>query len=646
MADGREPGSKHATNLGLRTRILAISLLPILLACMLMAGYFSYRGLREVEESLYSAGMNLARHLAETSSRDFGVDQPLYLKRLFDHERALHGAPTIGLRDAQGRWWLSSGQASLLAVSGTSSTPGWFRNRDLLYFTHPVLAVHDDSGGAAASPPNPRVIGQITVVLPTTRLVDAKSEIITATFTVLSLLLALSGLVAWRLSTRVSRPIEDVLGAVRAINGGDLGARCAESSSGDLRSLEAGVNQMAESLDGHARDLEARIREAIAGLVAEKQASDQASIAKSRFLAAASHDLRQPLHTLMLLVGALRERLGDSDPETARLTENMEISASAMGSLLNALLDLSRLDAGIIVARPECFPVSDLLDAIALQFTPLAQEKGLRLRVHPSDLTVFSDPTLLERVLANLVANAIRYTERGGVLVGVRRVQKDWARIEVWDTGPGIAPEHRERVFEEFFQLDNQERGHGKGLGLGLSIVRRLVRLLGSSIDLKSTLGRGSCFSVRAIRCELPPGWSRHPSDAMTTLNRQPMVAFIDDDIRILEAMLILFEEWGMEIATGMDAQSVIQDFRQIGRQPDVIISDYRLADQRTGIEAISELRAEFGQDTPAILITGESGASTIQALDNSGIPVLYKPLKPAKLRAILGHLLSRATRD
>lgn len=641
MAQGKGRVPTHPPLLGLRGRMLAMALLPVLIACLAMAGYYSYRGIVEAEDRLRATGLNLARNLAEASARDLLQQEPLYLKRLFDHVRAENDALAIGLSDSRGQWWLVSGQASMLMAPPRLDVAHSARHDDRFHFSHPVheIAEPTDPGGAHG-----RVIGQLVTVFSNARINDAKSEIIAATFTVLSLLLLPTSLLAWRLSTRVSLPIEDSIRTVRSLNNGELEVRTLEIASGELRELEKGINRLAERLHAHAVDTETRVRDATSDLLRQKQASDAATSAKSRFLAAASHDLRQPLHTMMLLVGALRERLQESDVETSRLTANIEGSALAMGMLLNALLDLSRLDAGTIVARPECFPIANLLDNLAIQFAPLAQEKGIRLRIHRSDLNLFSDPTLLERILANLLSNAIRYTDAGGVLLGVRRVQKDWARIEIWDTGPGIPPEYQERIFDEFFQLDGREdRSHGKGLGLGLSIVKRLVRLLGSGVELHSRPGKGSRFSVRAIRCERSPGWSNTHSTTDTRLGRRPMIAFIDDDTRILEAMLMLFEEWGVESAMGEEANTVVQDCHNAGRVPDIIISDYRLAEGRTGIEAIAALRAEFGPGIPAILVTGETDATTIQAIEGTGMPVLYKPLKPAKLRALLSHLLGSA---
>jgi signal transduction histidine kinase len=263
--------------------------------------------------------------------------------------------------------------------------------------------------------------------------------------------------------------------------------------------LESGINRMAEALEENRQTLERRIQDATAELRGQKQAAEAAVLAKSRFLAAASHDLRQPLHALSLLVTALRERVRED--EAKRLSEHIEASASAMETLLNALLDLSRLDAGVVEARPVCFPVNRVMKSVERQFAPLAQEKGLSLTVHPTDLWAYSDPALMERILANLVSNALRYTDKGRVLVGARRVQKDWIRLEVWDTGKGVPAEFQARIFEEYFQLENPERHRDKGLGLGLAIVARLAQLLGGRVSVRSQLGRGSCFGFRVARC-------------------------------------------------------------------------------------------------------------------------------------------------
>jgi CheY-like chemotaxis protein len=393
------------------------------------------------------------------------------------------------------------------------------------------------------------------------------------------------------------------------------------------------------------------VDEATSELREQKQAAEAAVSSRSRFLAAASHDLRQPIHALILLVEALKEKLRTTScGECLRLSEHIETSAQSMQSLLNGLLDISRLDAGAVVARPECFALGEVFERVARQFAPMAAEKGIELHVHQTRLTLFSDPALLERILGNLLANAIRYTVHGRVVLGVRRVQKDWVRIEVRDTGKGVPSSFRDKIFEEYFQLENPERDRDKGLGLGLAIVQRLAHLLGSPVEVQSSLGKGSCFSIRMVRCELPQGQARaeveYVEGVPVTGTVAPLVAFIDDDEAILEAMTAMFEQWGMDLAVGGNANEVILDLHELGRKPDVVLSDYRLRDGRTGLDAIKEIRAVFGPDIPAILITGDTASTTIQAITQSGLYVLHKPVRPAALRSYLNHLLARRSAE
>jgi CheY-like chemotaxis protein len=229
------------------------------------------------------------------------------------------------------------------------------------------------------------------------------------------------------------------------------------------------------------------------------------------------------------------------------------------------------------------------------------------------------------------------------VLVGARRVQRDWLRLEVWDTGKGIPAEFQARVFEEYFQLGNPERHREKGLGLGLAIVSRLARLLGSSVQVRSHMGKGSCFHLRFARCQARREDIAQPAPKHVSIPLEhALVAFIDDDESILGAMVEVFDQWGVALAAGVDGDQIRLELDDLGRRPDVILSDYRLKDGRTGIEAIATLHRAFGP-IPAALITGDTAPETIQALRQSGLPVLHKPLKPAKLRAFLSHLLTNA---
>lgn len=628
---------------------MAVAIVPLLIAVGLLAGYFAHREIEASWAALSDRGRAMTQRLAEAAAFDLFAGNSVYLKRLLDYELANQSCLSIGITDMTGKWWLVSGRPLLLPEPTNIGQILDWRSGDRVFFSHPIRLrnpVENDPYLAAGESRPETIIGQVTVVLSAESVDAARRQIILVTVGLAVILLIGAGLLAWRLSQGLSRPLHAVIATVRGIAKGGLEHRVAEVSRGEAGELERGINHMAAVMQRHAQDMERRIEEATAELRDQKQAAEAAVLARSRFLAAASHDLRQPMHALTLLVGALKDKLpktGDA-ADTLRLAEHIEASANSMASLLNTLLDLSRLDAGVVVSRPECFPVSVVFRRLNGQYGPLAEEKGLRLRVHDSRLAVFNDQVLLERVLGNLIANAIRYTDHGRIVVGLRRVQKDWVRFEVWDSGRGIPEAYRERIFEEYFQLENPERGRDKGLGLGLAIVRRLGRLLGSPVEVRSTLGKGSCFSVRAVRCDLPERAEEEaaPAPAFTGFAGEAsrLVVFIDDDETILEAMTTVLGQWGMELAVGTDARQVREELLELGRKPDAILSDYRLQEGHTGIDAIRELRATFGPEIPAALITGDTATATIQAIAASGLPVLHKPLKPAVLRAFLNHML------
>lgn len=638
--------SSFRPTLNLRLRIVAVALLPLLVAVGLFAAYFAHRSVSEAEQALERRGRDVSRHLAEAVALDLLAGNLTQVKRMLDYELNAREIKTIALTDGHA-WLLFSGTATILPALQGQAPPERWRRGALVFFSRPVLPSptteadpYLDSIGAHHPP------AYLMVALSRTPVELIRSQVGLAAIGMASLTIMLALVLAWRLSGGVSRPLQHITRTVANLADGNLTVRTAESSQGEIGLLERGVNRMAEALEENQRTLRARVREATAELLGQKLAAEAAVLAKSRFLAAASHDLRQPLHALTLLVAALKERVPMG--ESRRLTEHIEASATAMENLLNALLDLSKLDAGVIEAHPACVPLARALHNVENQFAPLARQRGIRLRFAPTALWAFTDPLLIERILANLVSNALRYTERGHVLVGARRVGADWVRLEVRDTGKGIPAEFQDKIFEEYFQLENPERHRDKGLGLGLAIVARLARLLGSEVRVRSRPGRGACFSFRLVRCA--------PSTASTLAPPAPaafalplentLVAFIDDDESILEAMVELFDQWGVALAAGADAEQIRDELRELGRPPDLILSDYRLRDGHNGVEAIAMLREAFGANIPAALLTGDTASDTIQAIRASDLPVLHKPIKPAKLRALLSHLLAGTPGD
>ena len=635
------PSVEAQGSLSLRLRILFVALLPMLVAVGLFAAYFAHRTINDAETSLVTLGSEAARRLAESVAFDLYTGNLPRVKQLMDVERASLGANTVAIY-RNGEWVMLSGARGPLPED--PGRQSHIRIGPLHQFSHMVaMSTHDEPDPyLAPAIENPTQKAFVVVSLDREPIELARSQVGLAAASMAIVSISIALVLAWRLSGTVSKPLHDIGEAVDKLAKGDLTQRVLAVSPGELGLLQQGINQMAQRLEEHQRMLEQRIHEATSELRTQKTEAESATVAKSRFLAAASHDLRQPLHALSLLVEALEQRVPEG--ESRRLAEHIAASAHAMEKLLNALLDLSRLDAGVVKARPECFPLNRVLEGIAAQFGPVADMAGLRLSIRPTGMWIYSDPALLERILANLVGNALRYTDSGGVVVGARRVQGDWVRLEVWDSGKGIAEDFQARIFEEYFQLANPERHRDKGLGLGLAIVTRLARLLGSQVQVRSRVDYGSCFSVRFARCT-PMSKAATPVAAprLELPLQNVLVAFIDDDLSILEAMVEVFEHWGIALAAGESGEQVLQELLELGRAPDVILSDYRLAGGHTGIEAIHILRQAFGP-IPAALITGDTATDTIQDIRASGLPLLHKPLKPAKLRSFLSHLMAEGS--
>lgn len=373
----------------------------------------------------------------------------------------------------------------------------------------------------------------------------------------------------------------------------------------------------------------------------EKQLAEEASLAKSRFLAAASHDLRQPVHALSLFVAALRPRI--SDAEALRMLDHIDNSVQAMGGLFNGLLDISRLDAGVVEVNEETFAVQPLLERICRDFAHQAQAKRIALRLRPSSAAVRSDPLLLERVVRNIVANAVAYTAQGRVLVGCRRRGRSIV-VQVWDTGRGIPRAEQSKIFQEFYQVGNPERDRTQGVGLGLAIVRRLTELLRHPLAFRSWPDKGSMFEVAIPASDVaaPPVVERtgEPRDAGGTA--AALVVVVDDEVPIQIAMRDLLEEWGFEVVAGGSFDDVIGQLVDRPRRPGLIICDYRLRAYENGIRVIERLRAEYNDDDiPGMLITGDTAPDRLREARESGLLLLHKPVANARLRAVITRLVA-----
>ncbi|NYZ14319.1 response regulator [Azospirillum sp. RWY-5-1] len=368
-----------------------------------------------------------------------------------------------------------------------------------------------------------------------------------------------------------------------------------------------------------------------------KELAEAANLAKSRFLASASHDLRQPLHAMSLLLGVLRNRI--EDPELLPVTDQLQQSLDAMMELFSALLDISKFETGAVSVNKSVIRVDQLLSRIQVDFGAAARAKGVRLRIVGCPRSVWSDSMLLERMLRNLVSNAIRYTPSGGrVLLGARR-RRDALRLDVLDTGPGIPPDQLRSIFEEFHQVGNPARQRSEGHGLGLAIVKRGAGLLGHRLDVASTPGRGSRFSV-----EVP--LSADLGDVLQVLSARDepapatntsRVVVVEDDPLVALAMRMVIEDMGCEVVVASDGTAAMAALSD-GRPVHLILSDYRLGGGEDGITTVQKLRALYGPAAIAGIVTGDLSADIQTRAKAIGARCFLKPLRPEQLKALVAE--------
>jgi signal transduction histidine kinase len=439
--------------------------------------------------------------------------------------------------------------------------------------------------------------------------------------------------------------LEREIAKLRKINAA-LMSRVERSTDQQLNAFS--LFETAISLDQQVRDRTQQLKQALQSLERTngflsqaKQQAEAASSLKSSVLISVTHDLLQPLNAARLTLSALAEMVG-SAKETL-LTEQIDRSLATLEDLLRTLLDISKLDAGVL--KPDIRPVSMsmLFEVLRQEFIPIAAKRHLELRISPSAETVLSDPLMLRRILQNLLANALRYTQRGGVLMGCRPKGAN-VSIEVYDTGPGIPETQREAIFMEF-QRGDTSIGDDAGIGLGLSIVRRFATALGHEIDLKSRSGRGSMFGVTvprsfasdvtASRCE--------PARLVSAYGGMDnaRILLIENDLSSAEGLANLLEKWGCDVAIAKSAADALDHIGARDEVPDAIIADLHLDNGETGIAAIEAIRNAIKTDVPAIIVSADHSAKASLDVASFGHELLKKPIKPAEMRSLLSFLLT-----
>ncbi len=634
----------------IRTRLLLTALLPVTLLGILLAAVFLFARVTDVGEAHNQRARSLARQLASASEYGLFSGNTTHLQSVANGALREPDVLWVALVDARGLLLAKAGKGippklPPLRVSESTSLDA-VQQQDWL--VQPITASQVNLDDLFDLPPPrsavpPQLLGHVVVAFSRQTLDQRERDMLWVGVAVTLAGMLFGGFLAWRLGRGVIQPILRLSGLIARIGQGGLSARAEVLPNDPLRDLQLGLNQMAQRLELGRDELEQRIATATSALREKKEEAETATLAKSRFLAAASHDLRQPTHALGMFVARLAQL--PHDRETQQLIGNLEASVRAMQDLLDALLDISRLDAQSVPVQVRPFALNELFVQLNGSLALTAEDKGVRLRVRPTPVWLVSDPALLMRILLNLVGNALRYTPKGGVLLACR-VAADGAhaRIEVWDSGIGIAPAHHQDIFKEFYQVSNSERDRGKGLGLGLNIVQRTANLLNLPLQMQSDLGCGTRFSLRV---PLAPAGTDHdrrllprpdPSDQLNGL----VVLVIEDNTLAREGLASLLASWGCVVGS---AEGLAQALWQLenGLIAQVLISDYRLRDGDNGIALIRQLRLTTGLSIPACLMSGDTDPGLIQSAKNEGLTLLHKPVRPAKLRSLLRNLASGA---
>ncbi len=622
---------------GVRARVILAAVLPMLALAIALTVFFTSSRLSDLEEAHNARGQALARQLAAASEYAVFSGNIETLQQLANAVFAETDIVSVRILDAHGDVLVRSGYF----VQGSGGSPlraGGEAVHEIVEPITPGKVALDDGFGLDAAPRADSQLGSVYLGMSRTHLLLQRNQLLRGAAGAVLLGLIGSLLLASWLSRGVSRPIRAVAQAVSRIGRGQLGERVPTMGGGSLQLLSSGVNEMAARLQEMHDQMARKIDEATAELRARKEEAEQANLAKSRFLAAASHDLRQPMHALGLFVTELA--LQAHPPAARHLVSKIAASAEAMENLLDSLLDISKLDAGVMNANVRPFALQPIFARIEAEQQRAAAAKGLRLRVRPTRAWGRSDPVLLERILKNLTSNAIRYTRTGSVMIACR-MRGPHLRIEVRDSGIGIAPEERQIIFQEFVQLDNPERARDKGLGLGLAIVRRLTDLLGHCLTLHSAPAAGSTFAVELPAS--PPEERDHGSRG----ERPPgdlegwRIALIDDDPLALAGMEGLLTAWGCEVRAAPSLEALMAAYDLVDSPPQLLISDFQLHGATTGLDAIAVMRARWGETLPAVLISGDTSADTLRLTQAAGLPLLHKPVRPGRLRALLHRMHS-----
>lgn len=639
---------------GIERQALAVAVIPILILALLLEGYFTYTRFADLDRALFERAKLIIHQLASSSEYPVFSGNQNLLQQQVDAAFTQQDVNSIIVLDADSKYLAGAGGTSNiyereLFNNSSTRTDDVISIRDdskVLWFHQPIVATQiklDELGNSNNVNQFNRILGSVIVEISKERLNREKIEMLGLNLIMLLLVLLTSMLIAMRVSRRITHPVLEMNNAIRRIGEGHLDTRMAGNRVQELDALASGINDMAQLLQQDRNTLQHRIDEATQEMRRKKEEAERANHDKSRFLAAASHDLRQPMHALGLFIGELHSRLDTI--EQRKIASKVEESVEALSSLLDSLLDISKLDAGIVIPQIQAVDIEAMIKRLLQDYAPVALRKNIALHVRCGNGMVLSDPVLLERILINLLSNAIRYTPQNGTVLLACRKRGEDMRIEVRDNGVGIPADEQENVFREFVQLANSARDRSKGLGLGLAIVDRLARLMHHSLGLRSAPNRGSTFSVTVPRMfgveDLLAEQGAVDVAAIPKYDRMEnlQVLVVDDDMLVRVSTAGILESWGCRVSVAGD----LHESRSLCLQGqfDLVICDYRLPDG-VGLLLADYIKEHYEVQPSFILVSGDTAPEIQQAAAERELHLMHKPVRPAKLRSLLIHLLKK----
>lgn len=638
---------------GIEKQMQAITMIPILVLSLLLGGYFTYSRFADLEHAQLERARLIVRRLASVSEYPVFSGNLILLQQQADIVRAQEDVTSVIIQDADFKYLAVAGvnrnmHDQNISFQSENETVTLREDQEVMWLYQPIITTRIELNEFNRTQPEAgsKPLGYVFIEISKTRMNQQKVRMLALNLLLTLLIMLITLWVVARVSRRITRPVMEMSNAILRIGEGHLDTRITSTKVIELDKLAHGINEMAQQLQLDRSLLEQRVKEATLELRVKKEEAEKANYDKSRFLAAASHDLRQPMHALGLFVGELHNRI--DNPEQRKIVGKVEESVEALSGLLDSLLDISKLDAGVVVPQIKPLDLNVMLERLIKNMTPIVQRKSIRLRMHLADnAIVLSDPVLLERILLNLLGNAVRYTPQNGTILLSCRKRDGDLRIEVRDNGIGIPLEEQKNIFREFVQLANSARDRSKGLGLGLAIVDRLARLLHHPLSLRSEAGRGSTFAIHVPRVENAEGSLDETDMYAVEPGQQDIlkglrVLVVDDDPLVSIGTGGILSSWGCSVSIAENLQDVMEKYAQ--SHFDVVICDYRLPDG-SGIELADRIKEHCEHHPAFILISGDTAPEVLKAVNERNLRLLHKPVRPAKLRSLILFLLKKDAR-